>query len=131
MTAAVEALEAAIVRWSRAEAGTQQVTLAQYLAALDGWTLVRAEEAQYTPGGLRYPTLGELNGGPHRDDLPMVAPEAEITRLRAALEGTCRRYDPDDGLPCWCYASVPLELSRVHEDRCLETRAALAPEAER
>jgi hypothetical protein len=38
-------LDREIARWQRAEAGTQRVTLAQYLAAilaaLDGWTLVR------------------------------------------------------------------------------------------
>lgn len=97
-----------IERWQRAETDTQQLTLAQHLAAsLHGWTLVpRDEDAWYW--------VAERQ-------------QAEITRLRAALEGTCRRYDPDDRLPCWCYASVPLEQNRVHEDKCLATRAALAP----
>ena len=96
MTAAVEALEAAIVRWSRAEAGTQQVTLAQYLAALDGWTVV---------------TVG------WRDGMVTLTNqyEAEITRLRAALEE----------------AALDLELGQVAPAVARRARAALAPEAER
>ena len=51
---------------------------------------------------------------------------AASAHLRATLEWTCRRYDPDDRLPCWCYASVPLEQLRVHEDKCLRIRSALS-----
>lgn len=38
----------------------------------DAWAQKAEDAPQYTPGGLRYPTLDELNGGPPRTDLPMV-----------------------------------------------------------
>jgi hypothetical protein len=39
------------------------------------------DEAHYTPGGLRYPTLDELNGGPLREDLPMALQPSEACRV--------------------------------------------------
>jgi hypothetical protein len=87
---------------------------------------------QYTPGGLRYPTLDELNGGPVRTDLPMLRPAAapvDRDGLREEGQEPCRHpfdrlYRRDYRVVCdECGASDP------RLDAPIEVRAALsAPE---
>lgn len=108
-------LDHEIMRWQRAEADTQQVTLAQYLtailAALDGWTLVPKDTS------LAYDT-GFQDG--------LGKGSEQIARLRKALDGLAH---PEGvyhlgGLYCpWCGTNVD-----VHGTTCpaFIARAALA-----
>lgn len=64
---------------------------------------------------------GSVVGWPDEGDRLAV----HLRALRAALERSSRRYDPDDGQPCWCYGSAPTLRNRQHDDICRDLRAAL------